>query len=335
MDNNSLFGVEDIYQEYNLRQREKREIRRCALYIGAAYLVMLFLPDIVMTALIDLADIFGFTSQFVKLYYEPAFSCLVQIVLSIIAFTVPFAFLLYTKEDKGRDLLLFHRPKKGEFWPYVLVGVGFCGAGNLATNAISSFFSLFGITFTQYEPELPSGVFGAALIILSSVVTPALVEEFAMRGAVMGSMRKFGESFAIIGSAVLFAAMHRNFVQIPFAFIVGLGLGYATIKSGSIFAGITIHFINNLYAYVLNTIMGLFDFVLLQSAVGALGFALLMSCLFVGLLLMKKQGSEVWKLAPAGTYLSTGKKLICFFTSPIIIISLVITFVSALKYVII
>jgi hypothetical protein len=39
--------------------------------------------------------------------------------------------------------------------------------------------------------------------------------------------------------------MHGNLVQAPFAFIAGIGLGYAVIASGSLWTGILIHLLNN------------------------------------------------------------------------------------------
>ena len=40
--------------------------------------------------------------------------------------------------------------------------------------------------------------------------------------------------------------MHGNLVQAPFALIAGMGLGYLSVKTGTIWTGITIHACNNL-----------------------------------------------------------------------------------------
>lgn len=66
-----------------------------------------------------------------------------------------------------------------------------------------------------------------------------------MRGVVMQPLRKYGDWFAILTSAFVFALMHGNLVQAPFAFIAGIGLGYAVIASGSLWTGILIHLLNN------------------------------------------------------------------------------------------
>ena len=66
-----------------------------------------------------------------------------------------------------------------------------------------------------------------------------------MRGVVMQPLRKYGDWFAILTSAFVFALMHGNLVQAPFAFIAGIGLGYAVIASGSLWTGILVHLLNN------------------------------------------------------------------------------------------
>ena len=70
----------------------------------------------------------------------------------------------------------------------------------------------------------------------------------------MQSLRKYGDGFAIIMSSFVFALMHGNMIQIPFAFIAGIGIGYAVIKTGTMWTGIIIHFINNAIAVISMTV---------------------------------------------------------------------------------
>ena len=64
------------------------------------------------------------------------------------------------------------------------------------------------------------------------------IEEFAMRGVVMQSLRKYGDWFAIIMSSLVLALVHGNMVQIPFAFIAGIAIGYAVTVTGSMWTGV-------------------------------------------------------------------------------------------------
>ena len=65
------------------------------------------------------------------------------------------------------------------------------------------------------------------------------------RGVILNSFRKFGDGFAILMSSLLFGFMHGNFVQIPFAFIVGLACGFIVVKTNSIIPAMVLHLLNN------------------------------------------------------------------------------------------
>ena len=59
------------------------------------------------------------------------------------------------------------------------------------------------------------------------------------------NFKRYGVRFAIIFSAILFGIYHGNIVQTPFAFILGLLLGYITVSYGLKYA-IAVHIFNNM-----------------------------------------------------------------------------------------
>ena len=96
-----------------------------------------------------------------------------------------------------------------------------------------------------------------ALTALQLCVVSPLVEEFVFRGMIFQSMRRFGDSFAltISRSARLFALFHGNLVQAPNAFVMGLLIGYMVLYSGSLWVGVLIHAVNNLFNLLLNLLL--------------------------------------------------------------------------------
>ena len=90
------------------------------------------------------------------------------------------------------------------------------------------------------------------LYALSTAVVPAFAEEFAFRGILMGTLRKYGDAFAILASSVMFGAMHGNTTQIVFAFILGLIFAFVDCKANSIVPSIIIHFLNNFHSVVID-----------------------------------------------------------------------------------
>lgn len=135
-----------------------------------------------------------------------------------------------------------------------LLCFGFCFfaifCGGFLTNIVSILSETF-INRTPVEPtftDFDSNIFTFLVTLMTSCFVPALVEEFAFRGVVLGSLRKFGDWPAIIVSTLLFSAMHENFVQIPYTFCLGLALAISRVVTNSIWPGIIVHFLNNALA---------------------------------------------------------------------------------------
>lgn len=142
--------------------------------------------------------------------------------------------------------------RQKELWALVFVGMAVAMVSNTASDMVQTNFSFFGLQNSVSMSEDVSNPLEIVLYIISTAIVPAFAEEFAFRGILMGTLRKFGDSFAIITSAIIFGAMHGNIAQIPFAFILGLVLAYVACKTNSILPSIIIHFLNNFYAVMLD-----------------------------------------------------------------------------------
>ena len=82
-------------------------------------------------------------------------------------------------------------------------------------------------------------------MFLYAAIGAPVVEELIFRGFVQRSLMPFGKKFAIFGSALLFGMFHGNLIQTPYAFLVGLVLGYVAAEY-SIWWAIVLHMINNM-----------------------------------------------------------------------------------------
>ena len=92
-----------------------------------------------------------------------------------------------------------------------------------------------------------------AVIILRVIyiaVLPAVFEELATRGIVLGELLPYGKGFAVIASGALFGLMHMNPIQLPFAFIAGTAMAYAVLYTKTLRVAITVHFINNFISVI-------------------------------------------------------------------------------------
>jgi membrane protease YdiL (CAAX protease family) len=86
------------------------------------------------------------------------------------------------------------------------------------------------------------------LWILVICVQPAIIEEIFFRYLALGTLRSVvGVHTAVFITAVMFGMAHIGVpLSIPILFLIGLGLGYARIVSGSMVLPILMHFLHNL-----------------------------------------------------------------------------------------
>ena len=100
------------------------------------------------------------------------------------------------------------------------------------------------------------GAAGVALKIIVLCLLPAVCEEIFFRGFCLVSLaRRFGAPAGIAGSALLFAALHANVWYLHLYFLLGILLGVIFWRSGTLWAPILAHFINNAWTY-LNHVRG-------------------------------------------------------------------------------
>ncbi len=137
-----------------------------------------------------------------------------------------------------------------------------------------------GLPLTPVTPREPF-----LLALLLDALLPALAEEIFCRGALFSVLRPLGRRAAILGSAILFAMMHANAAQIPYALLAGLLLALLYELTGSLLFPFLFHFANNLTSILLYF-----------GATPLLVFSLLGGAALLGLLLL---GLVLWRKRPA------------------------------------
>jgi membrane protease YdiL (CAAX protease family) len=125
--------------------------------------------------------------------------------------------------------------------------------GNTLLMTIISFLGNLNI------PQLPMATnkseYVKLLFIIS--VSAGICEEIFFRGFVLSGYERMGKRRAIIFSAILFGFFHFNIYNLAGPIILGLIFGYLVIETGSIFAGMIGHMVNNGFAVTLGFILNL------------------------------------------------------------------------------
>lgn len=94
---------------------------------------------------------------------------------------------------------------------------------------------------------------GNPLGILAVAIVAPIVEELVFRGALLGGLLKNGISArtAILVSALTFGIIHMNPIQIVFAGIIGILLGWTYWRTGSLMPCILMHVANNSFSVLM------------------------------------------------------------------------------------
>ena len=97
---------------------------------------------------------------------------------------------------------------------------------------------------------------GSFFLIITVVILTPVAEELIFRAVTLHFCSKYmSDMAAIIVSAVLFGLYHSNPVQMAYAFIAGMILGFLAVKTGSIAAPILMHIIINASAYLVPSVL--------------------------------------------------------------------------------
>lgn len=231
----------------------------------------------------------------------------------------------------GAVYCLIRRIRFSTIFPFEKIGAGFlaqlCVVGlcfslmsNNVVSLINGVFGLFGVENTGGSIDVGDQP-NILLYFLVVAIMPALAEEFAFRGIVMGILRPFSEGLAILVSSALFALMHGNFVQLPFTFCCGLVFAFIDIKTNSLLPSIIVHFLNNglsvlsdiLISYkILNEVTANMCYGILFVILGVLSFIFLKR-------FVNKDGGSFFTLKNGNTVLPYKEKVKAAITSPTLI----------------
>lgn len=234
------------------KEQEKEKIKKISSRCFLAVIMYVLISYAMSFAIVFISWVFPSIS---KIYNETLPSLAFEIIVTFLAIGVPFFILhLIFRKEKISSELPFGTPYNKETAKYlVMVFLPVMVFSAIAINYASAIFQeILGFEFTSTVGDITlKGGKEIFLGVLGIAVVPALIEETVIRGIILQPLRKYGDKYAIIASALLFAVMHGNMVQIPYTVIGGLLLGYLAVITGSLWPSIVMHFINNLYSVII------------------------------------------------------------------------------------
>lgn len=157
------------------------------------------------------------------------------------------AFVVLARREAG-DGLKLRAPGRGDWWWLWFPGAALAGAVTfgVAWLAVGTFEHALGTRGEEYSRAARALGFGWWLVVLTTAVQPAVVEELAFRGIIQPCMaRLMGPIAAIFVSAGMFMVLHLAVPSFPHLLLIGVVLGTLRHLSGSVYPGMVLHFVHN------------------------------------------------------------------------------------------
>ncbi len=148
------------------------------------------------------------------------------------------SYFLQTLMQKGNAMTI------GRFFFLLALVIGAQVVAQLSAIMVQLLATALGIPMDQILEQVSVDTDRLSMFLYACIFAP-IAEELLFRGLVLRSLQPYGKKLAILVSAVFFGLFHGNPLQTPYAFVVGLVLGYVALEHHLLWA-IVLHLVNNL-----------------------------------------------------------------------------------------
>ncbi len=165
----------------------------------------------------------------------------------LLAMAVGAVALLLWKKREFCLVTIWQREKKmtaGAFFALMALFFSIQSVAQGLTLLTEWLAGLFGLSILDSLEQISGAGDTVSMFLYASVFAP-IGEEILFRGLLQRSFAPYGKKFSILASAFLFGMFHGNFIQTPYAFLIGLVLGYVTAEYSILWA-ILLHMLNNM-----------------------------------------------------------------------------------------
>lgn len=224
-----------------------KEYKGMTLRLGFAVLLMFVLLQVLMT-LLGLAQIVFYSvvnEKIANLLYWGLYN-----VFYFASFMLPVPFFALISAKKQTEKMFFAPNFGKDFFLMAIATVGIITAvGQVNSLLLAPFSGESSSTDILLELIAPDKGYMVVLVFIMLVIVPPFCEEFLFRGLVLGNLLPYGKGVAIVGSALLFGAMHQSYSQFLYTVAAGILLGALYVESRSIWPSTIVHMLNNMLSF--------------------------------------------------------------------------------------
>jgi len=314
------------YESYMIAERERTALKRTALAIGLSVIIFFVSSYLAGYALATPTYYILESVPTVELYdvvYELYTALIYALPLLLAIIPIPLLTRIPLKVA-----LPMRKPQARIAVPGVMAALGSSVIGITIASVLLTLFQTAGLGYDVPTPPVPETNIGILMYIFTLSVLPAILEEILFRGFILQSLRRFGDMFAVIISALVFALVHGNFAQLPNAFIMGVTIAFLAVKTGSLIPGMILHFINNFGATVLDVFLISRTENEVLAGIYSLGYmGLYFFVGIIGIIILLVRDDKFFTLVPYKSPLTVGQRTKAFFLQPVALTGIVLMLV--------
>lgn len=219
-------------------KENKLTIKDSALSFLIGFLISQLAVTVCTGTIHTFATIFKWTSSSYELFLNTAIGYLIVSLVLYVSFLLVFLYF-----NKGKDNKINSKPKTKKILLYILVAViSFLTLYPIVTCFDSLIIKLgFSVNTITYPLTLDN----YALSLISLVIAPSVCEELLFRGLIFQGLKKFGKTFSIITSSIMFCLYHMAISQTIYPLLMGLLLAVIMYHEENIYYCIAVHLTNN------------------------------------------------------------------------------------------
>lgn len=284
------------------RQTEHKQL--LMLYNVLLFSIMLFF--FLRTATREPVD---WLSAKLNLFVSPEFAVETALVLQMCVYMgLPALVVMMYNKKVIAGWHMFRTPHKGSLKCGTGIIVGTYALGIGLGWLFLRFMQMFGIAISAPADYIPLELPAFILYFFSVTFLPSFLLEFLFRGVILHSLRRFGDIVAMIASTVLYMLVQPTLEQMVQAFVMGMILGYFTLKSGSIWVAVT----GSLVARAVFTLCRIASQYAGEKASELITYSMLFLMLLTGLaafILFIRRDAGAFQIYDRDTYLSNRLKV--------------------------
>ena len=193
----------------------------------------------------------------------------------------------------------------------------------MAAMSLEAILNLFGLSVLEAINNASAGADTLSMYLYVGILAP-VAEELLFRGLILRTMLPFGKRFSIFTSAFLFGIYHGNLVQSPFAFAVGLVLGYTAVEYSVAWA-MVLHMFNNL---ILSDMQNRLTSGLPETTATLINWGIILVMAAVGLIVLVRKRHQIREYLRRNPL--DRQCLHCFFSAPGTIVIMILMGISML-----